>query len=71
MSAQKIPITFIPWPGAMDVGETAAYISASRATVYRLKNLPKSNPRRLRFTSYGKCPVFEADRHLRAELERA
>ena len=71
MSAQRIPITFIPWPGAMDAKGTAMYIGASQSTVSRLRNLPKSNPRRLRFTSYGKCPVFEADRHLRAEMERA
>ena len=65
MSAAAVPMLC-----AKDDAEAARAIGASRTTLWRLVNLPKSDPRRIRRTSYGKIPFAELNRHLAAEVSK-
>jgi hypothetical protein len=66
---KRIPIEFVIPPGALKVGEAANYLRVSRTKVWELMNLPKSNPKRLKKTSYGTIPIAECDRHLAEEVK--
>ncbi len=68
--ATKIPIEFVCDRGALSIGEAAVYLGVGHTTLWQLRNLPKSNPRRIRATSYNRIPKAELDRHLEAEMER-
>lgn len=46
----------------------AAALGVSVTTLWRRCSLPERDPRRIRRTSYGKIPVEELQRHVRAEL---
>ena len=71
--SRKLPIEFVPEavPAAMKSARAARYLGIGTTKLWLLTNLPKTDPRRIRQTSYGTYAKVELDRHLKVEMERA
>lgn len=65
--SRRVPISFEPEPAALNRAEALRFLGIGKTTLWRLENLPDSNPRRIRKTAYGTYPVTELERHLAAE----
>jgi len=71
MNTTQPSIIFIALQGALDTDLAAFYLGCSRTTLWRRVNLPESDPRKIKRTTYGTYPVAELDRHIEAELRRS
>lgn len=64
----RIPINFEDEPLAVRPAVACKLLGISRTTLWRLKNLPKSDPRRIPVTSYETIPVAALRKHIQAEV---
>lgn len=55
---------------AKNDAEACRWLGIGRTKLWALTNLPKSDPRRICRTSYGKIALSELRRHLEADLKR-
>lgn len=58
-----------PTPIAYPIGQAAKALGISRTQFWRLRNLPDSDPQKIRCTPYGRVPVSELQRHLTTCVE--
>jgi hypothetical protein len=54
---------------AADDTDAARIIGIKTTKLWELCNLPKTDPRRIKKTSYGKIPYAELQRHLAEEMK--
>lgn len=59
-----------PAPLAVPAAVACRLLGISRTTLWRLKNLPKTDPRRIPVTSYGTVPLAALPKHLAAAVEQ-
>jgi len=64
-----VPIEFVDEPLAVPAAVACRLLGGiSRTTLWRRKNLPKADPRRIPVTSYGTVPLEALRKHLKAEV---
>lgn len=70
-SALRTPHFALTKPLAVPAHVAAWMLGISRTTLWTRVNLPKSDPRRIKRTSYNTYPVVELQRHIQEELKAA